>query len=118
MSDYQKFIAVGRIASEITTREVGSSTLCKFSIAINESWIDKQGQKQERTEFLQVTQWGKSGEATAKYCTKGKQVMVEGKIKTDKYDKDGETKYSTGLVADRVLFLGSKSDNGSNDVDW
>ena len=110
MSDYQKFIAVGRIASDITLRETANNSVCNFTLAVNESWV-KDGEKQQRTEFVRVTQWGSAGKATAKYMSKGKQCMIEGKLKTETYDKDGEKRYSVGILADRVLFLGGKSDD-------
>ena len=115
MSDLNKFMGIGRLVNDPQMKNTPSGTsICKFTIAINENWTDKNGQKQERAEFVNVTVFGRAGEAVAEYMTKGKQVYVEGKLKTDKWDKDGETRYSTGVNADKVLFLGGSTKREDN----
>src|SRR5262249_44107492 len=74
--------------------------LAKFSVATSERWTDQQGQKQERTEWHNVVVWGKQAETCGQYLSKGRQVFVEGSIRTRSYDdKDGNKKYITEIVA-------------------
>lgn len=104
-------------------------TVANFSVATNESWKDKDGNKQERVEWHRIVVWGKTAENCGKYLSKGRQVYIEGRIQTRNYDdKDGVKRYITEIVADRVDFLGggdkdegrgggggSRSDRGRND---
>ena len=103
---YQKIVIAGNIGKtpEIKYTPQGKA-VCSFSVSVTEG-IDK-----EHTEWFAVEVWEKTAEAVAKYCDKGSQVLVEGRMKTRKWtDKDGGTRYSTDLKASRVEFLGSKSD--------
>jgi single-strand DNA-binding protein len=84
--------------------------VCNFSVALPEVWNDKDGNKQERVEWARVSVWGKQGELCGEYLSKGRQVYVEGKLKTTEYEKNGEKRYSTQIVASSVQFLGSKDD--------
>lgn len=103
---YQKITIVGNIGKspDIKYTPQGKA-VCSFSVAVTEG-IDK-----EHTEWFSVETWEKTAEAVAKFCDKGNQVLVEGRMKTRKWtDKDGGTRYSTDLKASRVEFLGSRSD--------
>ena len=104
-----KVIAIGNLGKDPETRYVPSgAAVTNFSIAVSESWKDKQtGEDKERTEWINVEVWGKTAEACAKYLEKGSQCYVEGKMQTDKWEKDGVTRYSTKVRADNVQFLGS-----------
>lgn len=84
----------------------GGSTVAKLSVATSERWVDKQGQKQEKTEWHRVEAWGKLAEICQKYLTKGRQVYVEGKLQTRMWEKEGQKHYSTEIVASTVQFLG------------
>src|SRR5262249_45285241 len=76
-------------------------------------WVDKNGQKQERTEWHRVIIWGKRAEVCAKYLSKGRQVYVEGRIQTRKYqDKEGKDRYATEIIANDVQFLGGGHGGG------
>ena len=91
---------------ELKTGKSGSS-YCRFSLATTSV---SRGEK--KTEWHRCTAFGKTGEALAKYCTKGQTVFVEGRIETQKYtDKNGAERFSTEIVADNVRFLGSRADN-------
>jgi len=86
--------------------------VANFSVATNESWTDKSGQKQERTEWHKVVVWGKLAELCNQYLTKGRQAYVEGRLQTRQWqDKDGQTKYTTEIQAQTVQFLGGQSAN-------
>src|SRR5690348_10979444 len=84
-----------------------------FSIATTETWNDKSGQRQERTEWHRINLWGKAAESLTEYLTKGKQIFVQGRIQTRQWDdKDGNKRYTTEIRADRIVLLGGAPRNG------
>jgi single-strand DNA-binding protein len=108
-----KVIAIGNLGKDPETRYLPSgAAVCNFSIAVSESWKDKQsGEQKERTEWMNIEVWGKTAEACQQYLTKGSQCYVEGKMQTDKWqDKSGNDRWTTKVRADQVQFLGSKGD--------
>ena len=108
MSGVNKVILVGRLGQDPEIKyTTGGQAVAKFSIATSETWNDKSGQKQERTEWHRITVWGKLGELCGKYLAKGRQVYLEGRLQTRSYeDQQGQKKYSTEIVATTVQFLG------------
>ena len=104
----------GNICSDLEIRQAGSSQVLNFSVATNERWTDKSGQKQEKAEFHNCQVWGKQAENVSTYVSKGKLVAVRGSLQTRNYEnKEGITVYITEILADRVEFLewGEKSKN-------
>lgn len=96
----------------------GGADVCNFSLATSEPYTDKNGQKQEKTEWHKIIVWGKLGELCNKYMTKGSQCLVEGRLQTRSWEKDGVTKYMTEIVANNVQFLsnsGSKPETNDQD---
>jgi len=105
-----RWVGIGNLGRDPEVRYMESGqAVANFSIAINEKWTGKDGKKNERTEWVRVVAWGKLAELCAEYLKKGRQVGVEGRLQTREYEKDGEKKYSTEIVADRVEFLGGKN---------
>lgn len=87
--------------------------VCELRLATSESWNDKNGQRQERTEWHRVVVWGKRAEICSKYLAKGRQVYIEGRIQTRNYDdKDGNKRYITEVIANDVQFLGGGGAGG------
>jgi single-strand DNA-binding protein len=80
-----------------------------FSVAISNRWKDREGEMRESTEWVNVEAWERLGETCQQYLKKGSLVYVEGRLKTDKYETDGETKYFTKVVAQAVQFLDNRS---------
>lgn len=109
-----KVILVGRLGQNPEVRYTPSgAAVANFSVATNESWTDKSGQKQERTEWHRVVVWGKLAELCAQYLAKGRQCYVEGRLQTRQWqDKDGQTKYTTEVQAQTVQFLGATAGAG------
>jgi len=109
-----KVIIVGNLGADPDLRYTSSgSPVCELRIATNESWTDKQGQKQERTEWHRCIVWGKTGENCSKYLSKGRQVYLEGRLQTRSWDdKEGNKRYTTEIVANDVQFLSSGSGGG------
>ena len=92
--------------------------MATLNMATTEVWNDKQGQKQEKTEWHRVILWGKSAEALNEYLVKGKQIYVEGKLQTRSWDdKDGNKRYTTEIKADRITLLGSGGGGGRSSMD-
>jgi single-strand DNA-binding protein len=107
-----KVIAIGNLGKDPETRYMPSGVpVTSFSIAVSEQWKDKQtGEQRERTEWINVEVWGNTAEACQKYLSKGSQCYIEGKLQTDKWEKDGVTRYTTKVRADTIQFLGSPRD--------
>ena len=103
-----KVILVGRLGQNPEVKVTpGGQSVSNFSIATNEAWTDKSGQKQERTEWHRIVVWGKTAEICGKYLAKGRQVYIEGKLQTRSFqDKEGHTRYTTEVQAQHVQFLG------------
>jgi len=93
---------------EIITLESGQK-LAKFSLATNESYKDSDGQKQTKTDWHNLIAWGKTADIVEKYITKGKEIVIEGKLTNRSYEtKEGEKRYVTEVVVSEILMLGSK----------
>jgi single-strand DNA-binding protein len=113
MAGVNKVILVGNLGRDPEMRYTQAGTpVCRLSVATTRQWTSKQGERQEETEWHRVTVWGKSAEHCNQYLTKGRQVYVEGRLKTSSYEQDGIKKYSTEVVADRVQFLGGRGEGG------
>jgi single-strand DNA-binding protein len=116
MSGVNKVIIVGRLGGDPEVRYTpGGQAVAKLSVATSENWNDKQGQKQERTEWHRVVVWGKMAEVCGQHLSKGRQVYVEGRLQTRSWDDKatGQKKYSTEIVAQTVQFLGSGGGAGA-----
>lgn len=102
-----KVMLIGHLGSDPESKTVNDKTVCQFSIATNESWNDKQGNKQEKVEWHRIVTWGKLADNCTKYLSKGREVYVEGRIQSRSYDdKGGNKRYITEIVANEVKFLG------------
>jgi single-strand DNA-binding protein len=110
-----KVILVGNLGADPETRYTPSGTaITEIRVATSESWKDKQtGEQQERTEWHRVTFFGKLAEIAAEYLKKGAQVYIEGKIKTEEYEKDGAKRYSTKIIADEMQMLGGRQEGSA-----
>jgi single-strand DNA-binding protein len=108
MSGVNKVIVLGRLGADPEVKNVSANqTVARLSVATSENWTDKEGQKQERTEWHRVVVWGKLAELCGKYLSKGRQVYVEGRLQTRSWeDQQGQKKYTTEIVANTVQFLG------------
>lgn len=110
-----KVILVGNLGADPEVRYTASGTaITSLSVATSESWTDKQsGEKQERTEWHRVKLFGRLAEIAGEYLKKGRQVYIEGSLRTDKYtDKQGVERYSTDIVASEMQMLGGGGEGG------
>lgn len=109
-----KVILLGRLGADPDMRYTPSGQgVCELRLATNESWTDKNGQRQERTEWHRIVIWGKRAEICSKYLSKGREVYIEGRIQTRNYDdKDGNKRYITEIIASDVQFIGGGGRDG------
>jgi single-strand DNA-binding protein len=117
MASVNKVILIGNLGRDPETRYMpDGGAVTNVSIATTDVWKDKQGEKQERTEWHRVAFFGKLAEIAGEYLKKGSQVYVEGRLQTRKWqDKEGQDKYTTEIVADRMQMLGSRQGQGGGD---
>jgi len=109
-----KVILIGNLGQNPEVKHSASGqAICNLSIATNESWTDKNGRKQEKTEWHRVVVFGKLAELCGQYLQKGRQAYIEGKLQTRSWqDKDNQTRYTTEVVAQSVQFLGGNAGAG------
>ncbi|PYQ28078.1 MAG: single-stranded DNA-binding protein [Acidobacteria bacterium] len=110
-----KVILVGRLGKDPEIRSTpNGTTVAKFTVATDEKFTDRAGEKQERTEWHNITAWGKLGEICGQYLRKGKLVYLEGSIRTDSWDdkESGQKKYRTEIVANTMKMLDRRGDEG------
>ena len=110
-----KCIFVGNLTRQPELENLPDGTaVCKFGIACNEKYKDKQGNTKESVEYINVVAWRGLAEVCGQYLTIGKQVYVSGKMKTSSWEKDGVKHYRAEIHADEMQMLGSKSDSQQN----
>ncbi len=114
MGSVNRVILVGNLGADPDLKYTqNGKAVCNLSVATNEVWKDKSGQKQEKTEWHRVNVWGDQAENCSKYLAKGRMVYIEGRLQTRSWDdKDGKKRYSTEIVTDRVVFLGGGDGEG------
>lgn len=119
MASVNKVIILGNLGRDPETRyTTGGDAVTNLRIATSEQWKDKNGEKQEKTEWHAVVLFGRQAEIAGEYLKKGRSVYIEGRLQTRKYtDKEGIEKYSTEVVADRMQLLGGKGDGGGGGGD-
>ena len=104
---------IGRLGKDPEGRLTSTGKkVAHFSVAVSNRWKTREGDTKEYTEWINIEAWGRLGEVSEEYLKKGSLVYVEGRLKTDKYEDKGGTKYSTKVVAQLVQFL---SDNRSDE---
>lgn len=114
MASVNKVILIGNLGKDPEVRHLeGGVAVARFPIATSETFKDKNGERQERTEWHNIVLWRGLAEVAEKYLRKGQSVFIEGKIRTNSYqDKEGNQRYSTEIVADNMTMLGGRGDNG------
>ncbi len=111
-----KIYIMGNLGKDPELKQTQSQkSYTNMSVATTEVYKDRDGNKQDSTQWHTVSVWGKQAEHCCKYLTKGSSVLVEGTVKYESYEKDGEKKYFTKILAQKVLFLGSKKDKGQDE---
>jgi len=113
MASVNKVILVGNLGRDPEVRYMpNGEAVCNFSIATTDSWKDKSGSKQERTEWHNIVMYRKLAEIAVEYLKKGRPVYVEGSLQTRKWqDKEGAERYTTEIIANSMQMLGGKDDS-------
>lgn len=111
-----KVILVGNLGRDPEMKyTAGGTALCKFSLATSEVFNDREGNQQERTEWHNIVAWSKLAEICGQYLSKGRQVYVEGSLRTRSWeDQNGNKRYTTEINAREVQFLGSGASGGGS----
>ena len=114
MASINKALLIGNLGQDPELKYMPTGdAVCNFTVATTESWKDREGNQQERTEWHRIVAFRRLAEICGKYLKKGKQVYIEGKIQTRSWeDKDGVKKYTTEIVADQMKMLGRRSEEG------
>lgn len=109
MSGVNKAIIIGRLGQDPELKQTGGGqAVCTLNVATSENWTDRDGNRQERTEWHRIVIWGKQAENAAKYLAKGRQVYIEGRLQTRSWEtQEGQKRYTTEIVASTVQFLSS-----------
>lgn len=110
-----KVILVGRLGKDPETRYTPSGQgVCNFSLATDETFKDRNGERQKRTEWHRIVLWGKLAEIAQQYLKKGQLVYIEGRIQSRQWDDKttGQKRYATDIVANVMRMLGSRSESG------
>ena len=118
MPNYNKVILMGNLTRDPEVRYTSSGTaIAKLGIAVNRSWSNKDGQKQEETTFVDVDAFGRQAETIGQYLKKGRPIMVEGRLKLDQWDdkQTGQKRSKLGVVLDRFEFIDSRGEGGGGD---
>jgi single-strand DNA-binding protein len=118
MSGVNKQIVVGNVGKSETKTTQAGETILSFSVAANEVWYDSNTkEKRERVEWINCVMFGKRAASVAQYVTKGKQVYVEGRQQTRKWEKDGNTHYRTECIVNDLQLLGGGNGKGRHEAD-
>lgn len=100
---------IGRLGKDPESKFTSTGKkVAHFSLAVSNRWKDKSGESRESTEWVNIEAWGRLGEICQEYLKKGSLIYVEGRLRTDKYEDKGETKYYTKVVALTLQFLDKK----------
>ena len=110
-----KWIGIGNLTRDPELKYTPAGTaVCNFSIACNERFKTKDGEQQEKVEYVNIVAWRQLAEVCGKWLTKGKQVYVEGRLTTRKWqDRDGQDRYTTEIEITQMQMLGGKGESGS-----
>ncbi len=113
MANFNKVYLMGNLTRDPEMRVTPKGTaICQFGLAISRSWKDESGQTREETAFVDIEAWGKQGEVISKYCTKGRPLFVEGRLKFDQWEDktSGQKRSKLKVVLENFQFIGSRGD--------
>ncbi len=117
MFGINRVILIGNLGADPEVRSTANQqSVTQFNLATSESWVNRKGERQEKTEWHRIVVWGKLAETCAKYLTKGRQVFVDGRLQTRSWETDqGQKRFTTEVIANQVLFLGRSSQGVSKE---
>jgi single-strand DNA-binding protein len=115
MANVNKVILIGRLGNQPELRYTPSNrAVTELRLAVNSNWTDRNGQRQEKTDWFSVELWDKQAETAERYLQKGREVYVEGRLSNDEWtDKEGQKRSKTKIIGDRMQFIGNRQDGPS-----
>ena len=114
MANLNKVMLIGRLGQDPEVKDAGNTPVANFSIATNENWTDKNGEKQERTEWHNIVAWDKLADLAGNYLHKGSNIYCEGKLQTRSWEsQEGEKNYRTEVVINQLQFLDKREDSNT-----
>lgn len=112
MASFNKVILVGNVTRDVELRQVGSgSSVCDLGLAVNDRKKTQSGEWVDETTFVDVTLWNKTAEIAAQYLGKGSPVLIEGKLKLESWETDGQKRTKLKVVGERMQMLGGKKES-------
>ena len=114
MASLNKVMLIGNLGKDPEVRyTAGGTAVASFSLATSEKFKSKDGQWEEKTEWHNITLWGRTAEIAGEYLAKGRTVYIEGRLQTRKWtDKEGKDRYTTEIVGEKMQMLGGKGEGG------
>jgi single-strand DNA-binding protein len=114
MANFNKVLLIGNLTREPELRVTpGGLSICKFGLAVNRTFTDKEGNKREETTFVDIDAFGKQAEVISKYMSKGRAILVEGRLKLDQWESNtGEKRSKLGVVLEQFQFIGGRGEGG------
>lgn len=114
MASFNRVILMGNVTRDIEVRYTpGGTAVCEIGLAVNDRRKDAKGEWVDETTFVDVTLWGRTAEIAAEYLTKGGPVLIEGRLKLDQWEKDGQKRSKLGVVCENMQLLGGKPTGGN-----
>ena len=113
MANFNKVYLMGNLTRDPEMRVTPKGTaICQFGLAVSRSWKDESGQTREEATFVDIEAWGKPGEIISKYCTKGRPLFVEGRLKFDQWEDktSGQKRSKLKVVLENFQFIGGRGD--------
>jgi single-strand DNA-binding protein len=117
MSGYNSITLIGNLGRDAELKSTSGDAVLNFSLGVSESWKDKSGDKKERTDWVNCAIWGKRAQGLAPHLKKGERILVRGKLRIDKVEKNGSAQHYTKVAVDEVVFLSAKKTGGASTVD-
>ena len=116
MASFNKVILIGNLTRDPELRVTANgNSICKLGLAVNRTYLTKDGERREETTFVDIDAFGKQAEVVSKYMRKGRPLMVEGRLKLDQWESDGQKRSKLGVVLENFQFLGGR-DEGEADL--
>ena len=115
---FNQVILMGNLTRDPELRQIPSGqSVCSFSLALNRSYKNSEGEWQEATDYVDVVAWAGLGERVAQYVTKGRPVLVSGRLQSRSWEQDGQKRSKLEVIAQDVTFLGGRGGNGDTNFD-
>ena len=113
MANLNRVIIIGNLTRDVEIRQLPSgSSVANLGVAINESFMNKAGERKESTTFVDIEVWGSQADTCSKYLSKGRQVLVEGRLKLDQWEHEGQKRSKLKVIGERMQMLGTRGGGG------